>query len=104
MRFPGLMAAFAAVVLSSRTLGATPTAGEGYELDAIVAIVLGGTSLTGGSGSVFNTFIGILTLGILGNIMNLLGFVIFDQMIVKGCILIIAVFTDVWNRKQLLKA
>lgn len=100
----GLMAAFGAIILSSRTLGATPTAGDGYEMDAIIAIVLGGTSLSGGAGSVLNTFVGILTLGLLGNIMNLLGFVSFDQMIVKGIILILAVYADVINRKQLLRA
>ncbi len=99
----GLMAACGAIILSSRTLGATPTAGDGYEMDAIIAIVLGGTSLSGGAGSVMNTFIGILTLGLLGNIMNLLGFVSFDQMIVKGAILILAVYVDVINRKQLLR-
>jgi ribose transport system permease protein len=100
----GLMAACAAVVLTSRTVGATPTAGNGYELDAIVAIVLGGTSLSGGTGSILNTLVGVFTLGILGNIMNLLGFASYDQMIVKGIILIIAVFADSLNRKRLLAA
>jgi ribose transport system permease protein len=100
----GFMAACAAIVLSSRTLGATPTAGVGYEMDAIVAIVLGGTSLSGGSGSIVKTFVGILTLGVLGNIMNLLGFAASDQMYVKGIVLILAVSFDYLNRKQLVKA
>ncbi len=100
----GFMAACAAIILSSRTLGATPTAGTGYEMDAIVAIVMGGTSLSGGVGSIGKTLIGILTLGVLGNTMNLLGFQASDQMLVKGAVLIFAVFADVWNRKQLVKA
>lgn len=100
----GFMAACAAIVLSSRTLGATPTAGVGYEMDAIIAIVLGGTSLSGGSGSIVKTFVGILTLGVLGNTMNLLGFAASDQMYVKGVVLILAVAFDYLNRKQLIKA
>ncbi len=99
----GLLAASAAIVLSSRTLGATPTAGQGYELDAIVALVLGGMSLNGGYGSIWGTLIGILTFGVIGNTMNLLGFAIHDQMIVKGVILILAILMDVWNQKQLRK-
>lgn len=100
----GLMAAIAAVVLTARTMGASPTAGDGYEMDAIIAIVLGGTSLAGGAGSIVKTMIGLLTLGVLSNMMNLLGFGAFDQMIVKGCVLILAVAVDVWRRKQIVKA
>ncbi len=96
----GLLAAAGAIILSSRTLGATPTAGEGYEMDAIIAVVLGGTSLAGGVGSVTNTVVGVLTLGVLGNTMNLMGFQIFDQMIVKGGMLILCVLTDVMGRRQ----
>ena len=96
----GLMAGAAAIVLTSRTLGATPTAGTGYEMDAIVAAVLGGVSLSGGVGSIGKAFVGVLTLGILGNAMNLLGFQTFDQNIVKGLVLILAIAFEVWNRKQ----
>lgn len=100
----GLMAALAAVVLSSRTLGASPTAGEGYEMDAITAIVLGGTSLAGGAGGILETVIGLLIVGVLGNMMNMAGFEAFDQMIVKGCVMILAVSLDVLKRRQLAKA
>lgn len=96
----GLMAGTAAIVLTSRTLGATPTAGTGYEMDAIVAAVLGGISLSGGVGSIGKAFVGVLTLGVLGNAMNLLGFQTFDQNIVKGLVLILAIAFEVWNRKQ----
>ncbi len=96
----GLMAAVGAIILSSRTLGATPTAGTGYEMDAIVAITLGGMSLAGGQGRIVNTLIGVVMLGVIGNIMNLMGFVIFDQMIVKGLILVIAVTLNSLSHKQ----
>lgn len=100
----GLMAALAAVVLSSRTLGASPTAGDGYEMDAITAIVLGGTSLAGGAGGIVQTLVGLLIVGVLGNMMNMAGFEAFDQMIVKGCVMILAVALDVLKRRQLAKA
>lgn len=96
----GLLAAAAAIILTSRTLGATPTAGTGYEMDSIVAAVLGGISLSGGIGSVASAFVGVLTLGVLSNAMNLIGFQSFDQSIVKGCVLIIVVAFDVINRKR----
>jgi ribose transport system permease protein len=93
----GFAAACGAIILSSRTLGATPTAGAGYEMDALTAIVLGGISLNGGKGSFFEAFLGVFTLGVLGNSMNLLGFKASDQMIVKGIVLILAVFIDAWK-------
>jgi ribose/xylose/arabinose/galactoside ABC-type transport system permease subunit len=97
----GVMAAFGSIILSARTLGATPTAGIGYEMDAIVAITLGGMSLSGGKGKIINTLIGVVILGIIGNIMNLVGFVAFDQMIVKGLLLIGAVTINTISMKQI---
>ena len=96
----GFCAAAGAIILTSRTLGATPTAGVGYEMDAIVAAVLGGISLSGGLGSIAKAFVGVITLSVLSNAMNLFGFQSFDQSIVKGCVLIAAIAFDVWNRKQ----
>lgn len=96
----GFMSAAAAVILTSRTLGTTPTAGTGYEMDAIVAAVLGGISLSGGFGSIPKAFVGVLTLGMISNAMNLLGFGSHDQAIVKGCILVLAIAIDVVNRRK----
>lgn len=96
----GLMSAAAAIILTSRTLGTTPTAGNGYEMDAIVAAVLGGVSLSGGVGSIPKAFVGVLTLGMISNAMNLLGFGAHDQSIVKGCILVLAIAIDVINRRK----
>lgn len=96
----GFMSAVAAIILTSRTLGATPTAGTGYEMDAIVAAVLGGVSLSGGVGGIFKAFVGVLTLGMISNAMNLLGFGAHDQAIVKGCILVLAIAIDVVNRRK----
>jgi ribose/xylose/arabinose/galactoside ABC-type transport system permease subunit len=68
-----------------------PNSGVGFEFDVIVAIVLGGTALSGGQGSVVGTVVGVLIVGILGNGLNLLGVQSFSQYIVKGVVLIIAV-------------
>lgn len=97
----GLMAGAAGVMLTSRTFGASPTGGAGFEMEAIIAVVLGGVSLTGGAGSVLRAFTGVLTLGVISNAMNLLGFGVYDQGIVKGSVLILAIAFDAWNRSQL---
>lgn len=90
----GICAAIAAIVINSRIMGASPIQGVMYEFDAITAVVVGGTSLTGGEGSVLKTVIGVLILGIIGNIMNLFGFTVQDQYIVKGLIILVAVLLD----------
>ena len=86
-----LMAVLSGLVLTSRLNSAQPTAGSAYEMDAIAAVVLGGTSMTGGSGSLTGTLIGILILGVLNNGLNLLGVSSFYQQIVKGVVILIAV-------------
>jgi ribose transport system permease protein len=96
----GLMAAAAAITLTSRTLGTTPTAGTGYEMDAIVAAVLGGDSLAGGKGSVMKAVVGVFMLGILSNAMNLMGFGSFDQTIVKGVVLVLAIAMDRLSQRR----
>lgn len=90
----GLLAALAGAILSSRLNSAQPTAGTSYELDAIAAVVLGGTSLSGGKGRIFGTLIGALIIGTLNNGLNLLGVSSFYQMVVKGIVIGIAVLLD----------
>ena len=98
----GIAAAVSGILLSSRLYSAQPNAATGYELDAIAAAVLGGTSLTGGYGTVFGTFIGALIIGVINNGMNLIGLPYFYQQIVKGVIIIVAVYIDVRNKGRIL--
>lgn len=90
----GLLASIAGIIITSRLSSASPTAGSGYELDAIAAVVLGGTSLAGGVGSVMGTVIGALIIGILNNSLNLLNVSSNYQMIAKGAVILIAVLMD----------
>ncbi|GEO46126.1 ABC transporter permease subunit [Companilactobacillus kimchii] len=90
----GLMASLAGIILTSRLSSAQPDAGTSYEMDAIAAVVLGGTSLAGGKGRIFGTLIGALIIGTLNNGMNLLGISSFYQQIVKGIVILIAVLLD----------
>jgi len=90
----GLTAAISGIILTSRLSSAQPTAGAGYELDAIAAVVLGGTSLAGGVGTVFGTFTGALIIGILNNALNLMNVSSYYQMIAKGSVILIAVLMD----------
>lgn len=94
----GLMSAMAGAILTSRLNSAQPTAGMSYELDAIAAVVLGGTSLTGGKGRILGTLIGVLIIGVLNNGLNLLGVSSFYQQVVKGIVIIIAVLIDRKNK------
>ena len=88
----GFLAALAGLVYASQLSVGTPIAGQGYELDAIAAVVVGGTSLFGGKGSVFGTFIGTLIIGILANILNLTGVDPFVQQFFKGALIVVAVY------------
>jgi ribose transport system permease protein len=90
----GLMSAVAAVVLTARLNSAQPIAGMMYELDAIAATVIGGTSLMGGEGSLFGTLVGALIMGVLRNGLNLLGVSSFIQQIVIGGVIVGAVLVD----------
>ncbi|WP_440495578.1 ribose ABC transporter permease [Serratia sarumanii] len=90
----GLLAALAGVIEVARLSSAQPTAGTGYELDAIAAVVLGGTSLAGGKGRIVGTLIGALILGFLNNGLNLLGVSSYYQMIVKAVVILLAVLVD----------
>lgn len=90
----GLLAALAALILTSRLNSAQPTAGNMFELDAIAAVVLGGTSLTGGRGWIVGTLIGALIIGVLNNGLNLIGVSSFFQQVVKGAVILLAVLLD----------
>jgi ribose transport system permease protein len=90
----GLLAAVSALIITSRLNSAQPTAGQSYELDAIAAVVLGGTSLTGGKGWIFGTLVGALIIGVLNNGMTLIGVSSFFQQVVKGVVILLAVLLD----------
>lgn len=79
------------ILLTSRLNVGSPMSGQGLELDAIAAVVIGGASLAGGQGNVLNTVIGALTLGLISNILNILGVAAYPQQIIKGLIILIAV-------------
>ncbi|SEQ74579.1 ribose transport system permease protein [Faunimonas pinastri] len=88
----GLTAAIAAIVLTSRLMSGQPNAGIGFELDAIAAVVLGGTAIAGGRGSVIGTLIGALLLGVLNNGLNMMGLDPYVQNVIKGGIILLAIF------------
>lgn len=90
----GFLAALAGIIITSRLSSAPPTAGTGYELDAIAAVVLGGTSLAGGIGSILGTIVGALIIGILNNALNLLDVTSYYQLLVKGLVILVAVLLD----------
>jgi len=90
----GLLCGIAAVVLTARTASGLPTAATGYEMNGIAAVVIGGTSLFGGTGSLFGTFIGILIIGVLNNGLDLINVNTYIQSIITGIIIIAAVMLD----------
>jgi ribose transport system permease protein len=90
----GATAAIAGIIVTSRIGSAAPTAGSGYELDAIAAIVIGGTNLVGGEGTILGTIIGVLIIGVLNNGLNLMDVSAFYQTIVKGLVILLAVLID----------
>lgn len=96
----GLLASIAAIVLTSRLASATITAGNMAEMDAIAACVIGGTSLMGGAGTVIGAIIGALVMTTLDNGMSLMGLESFWQYVVKGSILVVAVWLDISNRRK----
>lgn len=98
--YSGFLAAFSGIVLASRMFSGQPTAGTGAELDAIAAVVLGGTSMTGGVGRIGGTVIGALIIGVLSNGLNLMGVNSFWQYIVKGIVILIAVYVDVSRKRK----
>ncbi|MDO0933309.1 substrate-binding domain-containing protein [Streptomyces sp. DG2A-72] len=97
--FSGLFAAAAGIVLASRLSSAQPQAAQGYELDAIAAVVIGGASLAGGTGKASGTLIGALILAVLRNGLNLLSVSAFWQQVVIGVVIALAVLLDTVRRK-----
>jgi ribose/xylose/arabinose/galactoside ABC-type transport system permease subunit len=96
----GLTSAIAAVVLTARLNSAQPIAGMMYELDAIAATVIGGTSLLGGEGTLGGTLVGALIMGVLRNGLNLLGVSSFLQQIVIGAVIVVAVLLDTTLKRK----
>ena len=94
-----LLAGIAGIVLAMRLDAVQPTAGFTYELDTIAAVVIGGTSLTGGQGSIFGTIIGVLIIGVLRNGLNLLGVSPFTQAVVIGVVIAMAVAAEALKKK-----
>lgn len=90
----GLLAALSGIILTSRLNSAQPTAGTAYELDAIAAVVLGGTSLSGGRGWIVGTLVGAMIIGVLDNGLNLLNVSSFYQQVIKGGVILLAVLID----------
>lgn len=95
----GVMAAVSGILLSARLYSAQTNAGISYELDAIASAVLGGTSLAGGVGTMVGTLIGALIIGIMNNGMNMLSVPYFYQLIVKGLVILLAVWLDVRSKQ-----
>lgn len=95
----GFMASLSGTILTSRLNSAQPTAGASYELDAIAAVVLGGTSLSGGKGWIAGTLVGAMIIGILDNGLNLMNVSSFYQQVVKGGVILLAVLLDRSKRK-----
>lgn len=96
----GFSASVAGVIITSRIGSASPNAGTGFELDAIAAVVIGGTSLAGGEGRITGTIIGALIIGVLNNGLNLMNVSPFYQSIVKGLVILIAVLLDKKRNKK----
>jgi len=90
----GLLSGLAGIVLSARVMSASPATGQGYELDAIAAVVIGGTKLTGGVGSIAGTIIGALIIGVMNNGLDLLNISSYWQLFAKGVIILLAVILD----------
>lgn len=96
----GICTAVAGIILISRLNSGSPTAGDGYALDAIASTVIGGSSLAGGVGTATGTLVGAIIMGLIGNILNLVGIQSYVQKVVKGIIIILAVVLDVQSKKK----
>jgi len=96
----GLLAAVAGLIITARLDTADPKVGNGYELDSIAAVVIGGTSLSGGRGSIFLTVIGCLIIGVLNNGLSVLNVPAYWQLVIKGLVLVAAVAADRIGAKE----
>lgn len=96
----GFLSAFSGIVLCARMYSGQPTVGVGFELDAIAAVVLGGTSMMGGVGKIGGTVLGVLVIGVLNNGLNLLNINSFWQLVAKGVVILLAVYVDILKKKK----
>ena len=96
----GGLAGLAGILLASRITSGNPRVGDGYELDAIAAAVIGGVSMAGGSGSIIGTLFGVLILGVIQNGFDILGLSTYYQQIMKGVVILLAVFIDIRARRN----
>ena len=94
----GFLAAFSAILLSSRIMAGSSNIAEGLEFEVIAAVIIGGTSLAGGAGTIFGTFLGVVFIGLLGNGMVLMGINPFAQQVVRGLIILVAVMISTRRR------
>jgi sugar transport system permease protein len=94
----GFLAAFSGIILSSRIMSGSSNIAEGLEFEVIAAVIIGGTSLAGGEGSIIGTFLGVLFIGLLSNGMTLLGVPSFAQEVARGLIILVAVLISVWQK------
>jgi ribose transport system permease protein len=98
--FTGLLAALAGILLASRLMSGTPTAGNGLELQVLAAAVIGGASLRGGEGTVLGAFLGAVFVALINNAMTMLAVSIYWQMIITGAVLVAAVAIDMIGRRR----
>jgi ribose/xylose/arabinose/galactoside ABC-type transport system permease subunit len=96
----GLLAGFCGVLMASRTTTGAPLSGQGYEMDAIAAVVIGGVSMTGGIGKWYGVVVGSLLIAVIGNGLDILGVASSYQMVIKGLIIVFAVFFDIRGKKK----
>lgn len=96
----GMLSALGGIILTARTTAGLPQAGQAYELDAIAAVVIGGTSLSGGQGQIIGTVFGALLLGVINNGLDLLGVSSYFQLVIKGMIIIGAVLLDSLRKRD----
>lgn len=96
----GFLCSVSSIILTARLDSAVPVAGDGYELDAIAAVVIGGTSMMGGEGKITGTIIGALIMGVVSNGLNLLTVPQGNQRMIKGIIIIVAVLVDVLRKRK----
>jgi putative multiple sugar transport system permease protein len=96
----GVLAALAGLIVAARLNSATPSAGNSFELDVIAACFIGGASASGGVGKVMGVVIGAFVMGVMNNGMSILGIGIYWQYVVKGCVLLAAVYVDVYQKNN----
>jgi len=95
-----VLAALAGMIVTARLNTATPKAGDGFELDVIAAVFIGGASATGGIGTIIGAVVGAFLIGVMNNGMSIMGIGIDWQQAIKGFVLLLAVFFDVYNKKR----